>query len=398
MVLSDRATGTVHGVYGSATEEIRQQRQVRERLVKIWPESTPFFTMLQRAYKMSDGRANKFEWQGEGEYPRTVSVSTEVAASGTSITVADAAHVTESQILQDTVTGEQLLVLSKSGNVLTVATRGSQGGGAPAIIQAGRSLLLLGTSREEGADRLAATGIGTWQDYNYFQQFELVSGITDRAINLLYYGEDETTRKDREMLNEYKKRIERQFLFGYRKKLSPGDSGSVTHPRFHAGGLREYIETGGNVFDAGGAFTFQELDQYMQETTREGGSGMKVGFASQRILSIMSRWALANHQADASKAVAYGVKTVKLIGPTWELELIRNEQFEDDTEYSSWLMVVDPKYVEQHSMRGLGDQVNRGITGPKNDGSHTVNNQLTGTHTLAVLIPNSMAIIKNIRS
>jgi hypothetical protein len=354
--------------------------------------------MLQRTYKISDGRANKYEWFGQGEYPRTVTLSAQVAADGTTVNVTDAAHVTESQILQDTISGEQILVLSKSGNALTVATRGSQGGGTPAILEAGKSLLLLGTSREEGADALAAIGLGTWNDYNWFQQFEKVNGITDRAMNLLMHGENQADLEDYNTLNEYKKQMERQFLFGYRKKLSPGDSGSVTHPRFHCGGLREYITAGGNVFDAGGAFTYKELDEYMQETIREGGSGMKVAFCGRRVMSIMSQWALASHQADASKAVSYGVKALKFMGTTWELELIRNEQFEDDVEYGSWLMVVDPKYVEQHSMRGLGDTVNRGITGPKNDGSHTTKNQLTGTHTLAVTIPNSMAIIKNIRS
>lgn len=391
---------TVHAVYGSATHTDRQQRQVMENLTRIFPESTPFLTFTNKTAAITDGRANKLEWQYLSEFPRYVTVNGAVAADGTTIVVDSATHVQEGQILQDTVTGEQILILSKTGNTLTVATRGSQGGGTPAILADNKNLLLLGTSIEEGSTAKSPIGIVPGKDYNYFQQFEHVHGITDRSQALLMYGPSQGSIDEQEALLEYKKKIERQMLFGYRKEISPGSSGATTHPRWHMGGLRDYIETGGNVFDAGGAFTYKELCTYMRETVREGASSTKYGFASMAVMDIMSNWALATNQAEAAKVSEYGVDITRYKGVGWTLNLVRNDQFETDDVYQTWLMIVDPKFVKRHVMRGanLQDTVNKNITGPKQDGDHTSRHQITGTHTLQVSVPNSMAIIKNITS
>lgn len=391
-----RDPASVHGEYGSATQELRQVRQVRENITRVYPEATPFFTMLNRTATVSDGRANKYEWQILSEFPRVVTLTEASTAADVTLDVESANHVTESQLLLDPVTKEQLLVISKSGTTLTVATRGSVGGGAAGALAAGKNLYLLGVAREEGDTRLAAMGITPSFDHNFFQQFELVHGITDRAEQIMYYGPNQRDLDAMEVMSEYKKRIERQFLFGYRKKIEAGSSGAVTHPRWMMGGMLDYIEQANNIFDAGGAFTYQEMCRFMIDQVRAGGGNTFFGQASLEVLNIINEWGLSHHQADHMRTKEYGLEITRIKGPGWVLNLTRNEQFEEQDEIRTWLMITNPRHVRHHVMRGLGDRNNRNITGPKNDGDHTKRDQITGTHTLEVSLPEAHSIIANI--
>lgn len=389
---------SVHTAYGSAVQETRQERQVLDNITRVYPEATPFHTFLTRTRKMADGKANKLEWMFLSDFPRVVTLTEASTASDTTIVVDSATHVTESQILQDTVTGEQLLVLGKSGNTLTVATRGTMGGGTPAALASGKSLYLLGTAREEGDTRLGPIGITPQFDYNYFQQFEKVTGITDRAEQLMYYGPNQRDLDAMEVMLEYKKQQERQFLFGYRKKVEVGSSGATTHPRWISGGMLDFIEQANTVYDANGAFTYQELMTFMEPQVRVGRGGRFVGYASLHVLNIISRWPLQYHQADTFRTKNFGLEVTRLKGPGWTIDLYRNEQFEDQEQYQSDLMVLNENHVGMHTMRGLGDRVNRGVTGPKNDGDHTKRDQITGTHTLECNLGAAHSIIRNIES
>lgn len=390
---------TVHTEFGTGTSPTeRQVRQVRNNIARVYPESTPFYALLDRTAKVTDIRANKYEWQRISEFPRTVTLAAAEGAADTSLVISDATAITESQILQDPVTGEQILVLSKAGNTLTVATRGSIGGGNPADLPIGKELFLLGTAREEGATRLSAVGITPEFDFNYSQQFEKVTGITDRAANIMYYGPNQRDLDAMEVMNEYKKQMERQFLFGYRKVINAGSSGATTHPRYIMGGCREFIEGAGNMFDAGGAFTYQEFCDFMKEICRFGRGNSYFAMGSLDVINIMNRWPLAYHQADHMRTPNFGLEVTNFKGPKWRVMLVHNEQFEEQDEYASWLMILNANHVRHHIHRGLPDTVNKGITGPKNDGDHTIRDQITGTHTLEIDVPMAHCIIGNITS
>jgi hypothetical protein len=397
--MPNEITAPVHGVYGSGTEPDRQQRMVNSNIVQVYPEGTPFFTLLENTTEVSDGRANKMEFQYKGEFPRIVELTAALEADATALTVASNTHITESQILQDVDTGEQLLVLGKTNSTgITVGTRGQFGGGAPRALAAGAKLVLLGTAREEGAPRLEPTGIKSQMDYNWFQQFEHVFGGTDRAEAILMYGPSQGDQDSLDAVNEYKKKMERQFLFGFRDMAAIGTSGATTHARFICGGMRDFIETyGNNVFDAGGAFTYQEFCKFMVETIREGNSGVKFGLSSRYVLQIMSMWALQYNQMQVVQSKKFGLDITQFIGPGWQCNVLRDDQFETEG-ITDQLMIVDRKFVKHHIMRSLGDKVNRNVTGPEKDGDHTRRHQLTGVHSLEVNIPGAHALIKNITS
>lgn len=389
----------VHVVYASEIDADRQQRQVMSNIVRVFPRRAPLLALMDRLAEVSDGRNNLLEFQFLSEFPRTIVFSTTETAASTDFTVDSTAHVTESTILHDPVSGEDLLVLTiVTATNLTVGTRGLFGGGTPRAFAVDDELLVMGAAREEGDTRLAPIGIIPEQDSNSFQQFEHVYGLTDRVEQILHYGPTAGDLEAQNAVDEYKRRMERTFLFGFRDIAAVGTSGATTHQRFKMGGCRDFIDTyGDNVRDASGAFTYQELSRHMTETIREGDSQTKFGMAGRNVLRIISEWGLSYHQYNAFVTEQFGLEVHQLKGPDWKLNLVRNDQFETG-EFVEWLMILDRSFLKHHVMRGLGDTVNRNVSGPTNDGDHTKRHQLTGVHTLEFNIGGAHGITKGITS
>jgi hypothetical protein len=138
----------------------------------------------------------------------------------------------------------------------------------------------------------------------------------------------------------------------------------------------------------------------MTRPARVGDGDVKhfMGVASYNVINIMVRWLLEKHQADHMVTTKYGFKLNRVIGPGWIMDLGRSECFEDDDEYSTWLMISNLKYVRLHAYRDLALKVHRMIQGPAKDGHHQENDQWTSTETISHRMPESGLIVKNITS
>ena len=135
----------------------------------------------------------------------------------------------------------------------------------------------------------------------------------------------------------------------------------------------------------------------MQTTIREGNSGVKFGLTSLDVLRIMSEWALTYNQFNMTTTKKFGVEISQFFGSGWTLNVMRDDQFETDT-YREQIYILDKKFLRHHIFRGLPDTMNMNVTGPKNDGDHTMRHQFTGVHTLEMNVPGSHARIENITS
>lgn len=395
--MASRLNATTHsGVFKGHVDEDRQIIQVMKNIVKVFPEPGKLLTLMMktRTGVAPMGQDRKHNYQYMGRTPTTVVMGAAASSSATSLTLESNLHIIPGQTLQDIVTGEQLFVsaVNSNGTGITVGTRGSYGGGTAGALALGQSLLVLPTSVAEGATALESTGIYPDQDYNYFQQFETDFELTDIVENILHYGTNPASIEEEAAFARYKQQMARAFLFGYRNKVAASGS---TGNRYWVGGAREFIEGGDNIFDANGAFTYAELSSFMLETVREGQSAKKIGLGSRYVGDIMSRWALDYHQADATKTSEFGLDVMRFKGAGWRLDFFVDDCFED-AELTEELYILDIKYMKHLIARNMPDRLNRDITGPKKDGSHTRKHQLTGVHTQEFHIPNAHAIVRGI--
>lgn len=392
----------------SETETFKNVRQVRKRLTKVFPESSRFYAILDKFMKVSDGNSNKLEFQSQSDFPRSVTMDASYSSSVTTLGGVSVNHIVPSDVLQVPDTQEQLVVLTVnySTGSFTVGTRGTMGGGTPRALVSGERLYLLGTAVEEGADAIASRGIKSANNFNWVQQHEYAFGYTDRMRALLTY--DDMGVEDREEENaivEFKRQTVRKYLFQSRAELAPGDgsNAAVTHNRWLLGGALDYIkEYGDNIVSANGAFTYDELNSAMSaKVTRFAGSAQRnwIAIGSTKVCRIMSEWQLPQGRVQFGvKDRELGIAFDKFFGLNWSMSVVQDEAFEEIEEYGEWLMILHPSYFKEVIMAKLPFTINRGITGPPKDGSHTIKDQITFGSTVEFTGPEKHLLIKEITS
>lgn len=395
--MADRLYATTHtDAFKAHLDEDREEYQINRNIVEVMPTKAPLLTLLAHigTVTLDMGRDSAHYWQYIGMNPRVVTINGALSNSATTFVVDSTAGIVAGQILKYEPSGEQIFVSSvDSSTQFTSGTRGSYGGTA-ASIPDNASLIILAPALSEGQDSLSAIGVYPDMDSNYFQQIESDFAFTDKVNRILHYGEKPETIEERKALQRYKEQMQRTMLWQKKKKIAASGS---TGARYLMGGIEEYIEAGDNVFSANGAFTWPELDEKMTATIREGDSMNKIALCSRNVARIMNNWSLSSHQADMVESKMFGTRIKRFFGNGWNLDVLVDDQFET-AGYSDQLYILDPNYIKHVIAKGMGDTVNRDITGPKKDGKHTIKHQITGIHSIAVNIPNAHAIIRDITS
>jgi hypothetical protein len=394
------ATGFT-GAHSTSRDANAQIRHVRRTIAKVLPNEAPFYALLQKLSRGEMLKARKFEWYKLAPFKREVTVTEEESASGTSFTVDDTSMLAVDSILQDPVTREQIKVSAiGSATAFTSYTRGLHGGGTPAIITAGTKLYVMHSARIEGGSAQRAVGISPESDYNYYQQFEMCSATTDLMKFVRQYGiENASEFEDANMIVEYKKRMEAALLFGYRATNAAGTSGAGTYGSAVMGGLQDYIRTdASHVVDVNGAFTHAEFDEVMQSAARFAPGSPQANYwllCGAKVRGIIGRWGVEWHQFDATKTKTLGFEFTRFTGHGYTANVLYSMHF-DYGQHQNELYALNLDEVS-HIM-GISEQMNREITGPKNDGSHLITNQMTGVSTLEVANTRCQAIFHNITS
>lgn len=186
------------------------------------------------------------------------------AADATALTLVDASHIENRNLIRVDATGELLWVsaVNKTTNVITV-TRGwgaSEGGIAAGSIAASAKYTIVGIAKLEGDDYYDAGSTLPWSNWNYTQIYERkygLSGTLKEVPGQLIGIADPMAREQMRTMRDIMLELENDLTYGIR---SP-NRGTAALPRTF-GGYPFFIKT--NVQSAS-TFTLVQLNAMITE-------------------------------------------------------------------------------------------------------------------------------------
>lgn len=371
-------------------------RQVNRKIAAMFGGKSPFTAHASAFAKVTDLRSRKYEWNYQKYWPTHVEVGEIVSAgSTTTIVLTSTNGLSKDRILVDEVTGEQIVIMTvdSSTSLTVVRSYGIKSGQTATGFSVGKKLKIGSVARKEGhATAVEAASVQPTNEYNLAQQFEGSWSLTDIAAQIdTYYGDPEAYQ-ERFGMEWYMDQKEEAGLFQQRYDQAVGTTDASAGGKFGQrimGGAYYYIEnynSGANILDAGGAFTEQELSSFMHDRSRPCSTRKFNIYTSGHTQEIMTGWKRPYHQSDMMDKDSFGFSFSKIKGNGWEADVYESEAFNTSTRYNQMAIInKSAEYSRWHTMVGLSDNVNREITGPKKDGSHITQHQITGVHTLEVV-------------
>ena len=412
MAVQRVAPATVTGTELITTFENNQIRQVDRNLAMIYPNKTPFLAISNQLVSGVEGKARIMEWGEQSDMPRCVTIEgttaangTPVAAGGTALFVTPANAVVPDEELYDSRSGEVFHILTNTSGALTVSTRGSYNAAdvacIPLSLPIGTQLKILDSAKEENAAHSNAKTILPELLWNPFQTFErdVAQSTIARAIEYYLLRGGSLENHDALMaMDDFKLHMENACLFGSR--LDGTGAGPTGGYMGKIGGLYEWAKRVNNVHDCGGAFTYPVFQDIMGEHARVANGGTYYAFCCTNIINIVQRWALDYSKAHfiEGEKNAFGLRFTKIVGTNWVVNFINHESFEEDNVLATQCLIVQGANNSRHYLRGLSPQTHKGIVSPTVTGLHGYIDQITGTMTLKVKIPEANCILTNIAS
>lgn len=372
-----------------------QIREVAKKVSMLFPDESPFVTLTSRTAKATIGKSREHEIFYQKDWPRTITVNASTAADATSVTVVSSAGIQKHRTLHDPQTGEQIIINTVTSSTALAITRNSAilPGESPRALVAGDVLVVGSVGQKEGATAVEATTILPTRDYNYYQQFEQAWAVTDISAAIDTYHGDPRAYQEMMNMREYRKQINRAGLIGIRDlNASAGGSdmsvsGGIYGHRY-CGGIQDFVynyNSGANVLEVGGAFTFDELDAFLEDRSRPVKRKKFWMFCGSQVASIMNYWPVQYHQADHQNKNSFGFKCKRFFGISWELEVYYDELFNTNGYYDQFAIVnADTETIRQLTNVKLPDKINRGIIAPDLDGTHIYKDQVSGLHTFEI--------------
>jgi hypothetical protein len=246
------------------------------------PEATPLLTLTGRMRRKREAVNPLFEWLEKDEYPRTLDVTAAYDSDDTSVSVTagQEARVYPNAVVQNTRTGELILVGATSSGTLSTLTRGIGGGQSDG--QVGDKLLFVFNAIEDGADTPAQRSVQEFNLSNRTQIIRTAYGFTGRDLQVeLFGGRDEMTETKWQSI-EHKRSIEYLMMFG-KKHLITG-----AHQQTFSDGLDNRIVTNRwNI--AGTDFTEDAWIAFLEQGLKWGKGGNQNGKGTKYLLC-SSRW------------------------------------------------------------------------------------------------------------
>ncbi len=221
---------------------------------------------------------------------------------------------------------------------------------------------LLSPSYEDGATKGTALSKTTESDYNYTQIMRVPIEVTYRMANASLHGPDKLALMKRDAIRNWKRQLERNFLFGER-----GIDLSGTHERTFTEGFVTWMlrkNYSDNIIrDATNlsALTFDSLMDHMEVLFRYKSSATKWAFCSRDVIAhinkaafiggisnVSAQWQIGNRQNQ------YGINVMSINNPFGTLNLVECPALEG--EYRAHMIVVDPMGVKYRYFNGYDVQ------------------------------------------
>jgi len=343
------------------TMDILQQRRpldVADKIAELEPDKSPLVVLLSKLRKKVtyDPQFRALEDSLKARWD-AVNHAAGYTAGDTSIVVDNGSYFTKYDVIQDTDTGEQMLVtaVNTSTNTLTVI-RGF-GTTSAGNISDDDKLLIMGNAFMEGEDPISPNVSNVTYVDNYTQIFRTPFDVTKTLNATRLYGGNERDRLRRKMAIEHLKGIELQFWFGEKKE----DNTSGNNVRRTTAGVKSRIST--NVTNVGGNLTETAWEAWLRKCFRYGSSD-KIVFACPLIISAVSVWAAGKLRMLPSDQT-YGIHIMEYLSPHGRVRLVNHVLFEQG--YDGYAFCIDMDNIWYRPLNGRDTKLLRDIQNPGAD-------------------------------
>lgn len=314
---------------------------------KLWmvDAGEAVLAFLARQLKKKETVDPEFRWFEKSSPARFTQVNDGAGylIGATTITVDDGTIFRPGHIIQNVVTGEQMLVASATSTTVTVTGGRGYGTTAAAAGSDNQVLVILGNASAEGSTSPTALTSQASLKSNYIQTLResfYVTGTEDATE--LYTGNDMTQLR-MEHARLHKLDIERTSFFGEKKEDLTGST-----PRRTTQGVNKFITT--NRTDAGGALTEVEFETFIRNAFAKGGN-KKLGFFSPLIASAVNAWAGAKLQM-FPKDKTYGIAISNYLSIHGEISFVLERMFAENSTWAGMGFLLDLDKIVYRHMKG----------------------------------------------
>jgi hypothetical protein len=301
----------------------RRDLNVADKILELQPSETPFLVIGD---KTSVGTAKSLEetWYDDDLAPWWTEAGADYLIDATTITLVDGSIVRAKDLIKNTTTGEVMVVISVSGNDVTVEravgdeTDGD--GTAAAAGTAGDNFMRMGNAMEENSLSPDPRATQPNKYYNYVEiKRTPFSGSIEDLNEDKETTEDERKRLQRRNAIEHKLDLERSYVFGERNEI-------IAEKRRTLGGLFQFLD---NQFDTIGGPLTESIFEAALEDAFKYGSKEKILITSPRVGSAINQFARDNIEVRSGETY-YGLKIAEYISFHGTLYVATSHMFERD--------------------------------------------------------------------
>ena len=337
----------VKGIYVSDAGALNERNEglANTILSEARGSAVPLFA-LSAGLAEENASGAVFSWYEEGIWT-TRSVITAVPAPGTGnlLTVEDTSWITENMVMMIESTGEYIMVLGVTNNVLTVQ-RGISGTQVSPIVIGGteQALQLIGTAFEEASERPTAVATNPYPRTNITQIFRNSWDISRTAKSTTYRHGDRKARNKQTAAMIHATLIEYSLLFGRRHM------GVINNkPYRQMDGVLSQLRS--NIFIAPtDGLTRRSLDDYVERLFSKNIKGQPneritfVGNAALRALNEIV-WRYGSYNISVRENT-FGINVRNFVTPFGDLTMIPHPLMNDSPIFSHDMYSLHPAAME----------------------------------------------------
>jgi len=311
--------GVVQAVRGDLnTTTTVQKRDVKDTILLLEPNAAPI-TVITAKLASKSCINHKFEWYEDALLPDNdaINYGSGYASGDTSVVVDNGDYFTAKDLVKVPRTGEVFQVDSISTNTLTIER--SIGTTAAGTLVNDEPLFIIGNGFPQGSAKRDPTSTTKTAVYNYVQIIKETIAFTNSYMNYGLYGGNDPKYQRRKKGIEFKKWIERAFLYGERAAEVGG-----THGQYYTGGIFEKIATNVTT-DSDTAMSEAEFfGSFMRDAFRYG-SSKKFFFCGRIFGTALDQWGRSKLQL-IPKDKTFGIAATRLISTFGEIIVVPHNE------------------------------------------------------------------------
>jgi hypothetical protein len=275
-------------------------------IAQLEPDEVPLTTFLMKLSKRP-AFSQKVEWLEDELHPRYTTLASSYTSGVTITLLANTGTYFKSfDTIRNELTGENMLVTSIAGDVLTV-TRGIGSVASTNSVGSSDGIVRVANASAEGATLGTLKQTKKVAQYNYCQIIRTPFGMTETLLASRIYGQpDVMAYEANKKMIEHKREIENALWLGRRNLDTTGAA-----PRAWLGGVTDYISTNTAT---GGAMTQKTFEQFLVGSSSAApkvarfGPLAKLGFSAPLVMGALSSYPSSKLALPSPDVDTYGVQ------------------------------------------------------------------------------------------